>query len=223
MSTYGKIDTLYQRDEHHKLHIDSLRIKRPLLETIDTWVATEKVDGTNIRIGFARDIFDSRIVMGPFVGGRSDKADTPKDLVAHCEAAVDYEMARQIMDLHDLQTLTLFGEGYGAGIQKGGGDYRPDKGFILFDVLVKGMDGRQRWLDEDAISDTATDFDLPRVPILGLDSIENWTKLVYNGIESQVAINPGKQAEGVVLRPVEPLYDQRGNRLLVKIKTRDFA
>jgi hypothetical protein len=33
---------------------------------------------------------------------------------------------------------------------------------------------------------------------------------------------PDHKAEGIVARPLEPLYDNRGERLILKLKTKDF-
>jgi hypothetical protein len=41
------------------------------------------------------------------------------------------------------------------------------------------------------------------------------------GFTSQ--IGPSHPAEGLVGRPVEALFDKKGHRLIVKLKTKDFA
>ena len=39
----------------------------------------------------------------------------------------------------------------------------------------------------------------------------------YHTVESMA-----RMAEGIVARPIEPLYDRRGKRVIIKLKTKDF-
>ena len=52
-------------------------------------------------------------------------------------------------------------------------------------------------------------------------TLEEATAKVKAGFKS--ALNGGiKDAEGLVGRPVEALFDKKGHRLIVKLKTKDF-
>ena len=51
--------------------------------------------------------------------------------------------------------VILFGEGYGPRIQKGGGKYRDDASFILFDVYLPQ---KNLWMKRDAVEDIAKTF-----------------------------------------------------------------
>lgn len=59
--------------------------------------------------------------------------------------------------------VVLFGEGYGAKIQKGDGNYRSDVSFILFDVYLPEQN---LWLKRDALEDIAKTFGIDVVPIV---------------------------------------------------------
>lgn len=208
MNTYPKIDTLFKRDDSHQI---TNEYRRPVVATISQWVGTEKVDGTNIRIHSGED--------GSIdIGGRTDNAQLPVPLVAHLQElrpALELNF-KGIKADHGLSTITLFGEGYGPKIQ-GGGNYRDDQGFILFDVQVDG----RAWLNDLAVSETAARLNIPRVPVLGVLGLDEWIDMARDGFESRCSVRP-RPAEGVVCRPIEPLYDQRGSRIIVKIKTKDF-
>jgi hypothetical protein len=55
---------------------------------------------------------------------------------------------------------------------------------------------------------------------------EEATAYVRSGFHSHLALkNRGitHPAEGLVGRPVEALFDKKGHRLIVKLKTKDFA
>lgn len=57
------------------------------------------------------------------------------------------------------------------------------------------------------------------VPDFGEMTLEEATQLVRGGLPSRIGSG---QAEGLVGRPSEALFDKKGQRLIVKLKTRDF-
>lgn len=213
MREYPKIDTLLERDDKFKV---TNVLKRPVLADIAKWIVTEKVDGTNIRVSYSREETAIKI------GGRSDNAQIHADLVRYLfETFTPEKFAPLFTPDSDVATrITLFGEGYGAGIQKGGG-YRPDKAFILFDVLIELRD-EAWWQDDVTVTDFASRLGIQRVPILGEWSLGEIMERVRASIPSVVA--EGRlQMEGIVARTREPLFDKRGQRLILKLKTKDYA
>jgi len=120
--------------------------------------------------------------------------------------------------------ITLYGEGYGARIQKGGGNYREGVSFRLFDVLVDG----KWWLDWVSVCDVAKKLEIKTVPMLGepwelaelVDQAKAgfWSRVAFEDSERQ-----GVMAEGIVARTDPYLYDKHGRPLRFKLKTRDFA
>jgi hypothetical protein len=69
--------------------------------------------------------------------------------------------------------------------------------------------------------DVASKLSLDAVPLIGEMSLADATEKVRAGFPS--LINGGKaQAEGMVGRPSEALFDKKGSRLIVKLKTKDF-
>lgn len=207
---YPKIETLFKRGDDHRL-TDELR--RPVFGTISEWVMTEKVDGTNIRIRYDRDP-DGEVAY--LIGGRTENAQIPAPLIDHIRG-LDHDAVTEIMNRHEIDRLTLFGEGYGPKIQ-GGGDYRDDQGFIVFDMLAND----RFWLTDAAVTANAEEIGIPRVPILGHADLRSIINLVRDGFESRCAARV-RLAEGIVARPVEPLFDARGERLILKLKTKDFS
>lgn len=206
MKEYHKIETLFERVDDFRV-TDQLR--NPVIGDISRWVVTEKVDGMNIRICLTAED-EVRI------GGRTDNAQLPVDLMDHIRATFTADAMKALRLGDDPYQLTLYGEGYGAGIQKGG-DYRPDKAVILFDARVND----EWWLSDEAVTDIAAKLDVPRVPILGTWSLPEIVERVQAGIPSECADTP-RQAEGIVARPVRPLYDHRKKRLILKLKTKDY-
>lgn len=213
-STYHKIETLFERDE--KFIVDPTKLKKPVLGTISLWDVTEKIDGTNIRVILSED-------GAVKFGGRSDNAQFHVGLLHKLVVMFPPEAVQRAFWLDGPVSAVLYGEGYGAGIQKGG-SYRPDVNFRLFDVLVGG----KWWLDWTAVCDVANKLGISTVPYLGQWTLQEIVERVRAGIPSEVtkeesATTNSFIAEGIVARPLEPLFDRKGARVILKLKTKDFG
>jgi RNA ligase len=209
MSEYHKIETLYHRDDKSFRINQEMILKNPVYGIIKTWRWTEKIDGTNIRVIFR----NGQVTFG----GKTDNAQIHADLVKYLyDTFTPALMDAAFPDVVDTDTLVvLYGEGYGAGIQKGG-DLSPTKKFILFDVRVG-----EWWLSHENVADVAQKLGIDMVPDFGEMTLEDATALVKAGFQSK--LNGGiAKAEGLVGRPMEALFDKKGSRLIVKLKTKDF-
>lgn len=197
---------------------------------------TEKVDGTNIRVELMR-VEDSLVVK---FAGRTDNATIPAPLLEklheifpeHPTKAYPSNREANILDwmrYHNLHGVTLYGEGYGPKIQ-GGGKYRDDHSFVLFDVKIG-----EWWLNGDSVKDIAINLGIDVVPTIGRGTLQDAIDIVSTGItfNSHGTITRwgagGLQsswgdflAEGIVARPVVPMYDRMGNRIITKVKSVDF-
>ena len=185
------------------------------LQDLD-WVWREKVDGTNIRIHITTQSTSG----WPEVefGGRTDNAQLPAPLVAVLNQMFNTDEAKGlIMEQFEQSTLQegviLFGEGYGAGIQKGGA-YGPVN-FILFDVRIGNT-----WLMESDVTQVACGLGVNRVPLVGRGPLWSAVNLVKSG--QLVSAWPDVEPEGIVAVPSVPLFDRRGNRIIVKVKGVDY-
>jgi hypothetical protein len=213
---YTKIDTLFERDQN--FNVDLTRLRHPVFATISEWDVTEKIDGTNIRV-----LMDEQGHVT--FGGRTDRAQMPTDLFQYLLATFTPAkmQAAFLRDSEPLPSVVLYGEGYGPGIQKGGGAYRKDKSFRLFDVLVGG----RWWLDWTNTVDVANKLHIFTAPYLGRWTLDEIVGRVRAGLPSMVAFaetgSPSVPAEGIVARPIEPLFDKRGRRVILKLKTKDFG
>lgn len=208
MSEYHKIQTIFKRDmESKRKTLIEGEWTTPEFEFLagNIWTFTEKVDGTNIRIIFR----DGKLEYG----GRTERAQIPALLVARLNERflpLAERMAEAFPD-----GAVLYGEGYGAKIQKGGGNYRPDQDFVLFDVRVG-----EWWLQRDDVEDVARRLDLDVVPVIGEGTLYDAMEMAKAGIASTWG---DFQAEGIVARPKTEMRARDGQRLIAKIKCRDFA
>lgn len=213
---YHKIETLYERNMD-TFKVDPTQLKNRTYSLIKAWQFTEKIDGTNIRaIWQPADVNAAGEIDIPeklSFGGKTDNAQIHSDLIRYLYDTITAEKMRSVFPDTD---AVIYGEGYGAGIQKGG-LYGPTKKFIVFDVLVGG----KWWLSWENTCDVAGKLGLEVVPFVGEMSLEEATEMVRTGFKSR--LNGGQMpAEGLVGRTAEPLFDKKGHRLIVKLKTKDF-
>lgn len=211
MKEYHKIETLFERDTGGSKKLIPWKWRNDTVAYLAdfNWIWTEKVDGTNIRVHW-----DGHSVA---FGGRTDRAQIPADLMNYLVNTFGGETNAQLFEQKFGETeVTLYGEGYGPKIQKGGGLYRSDVSFILFDVSVGDV-----WLTRDSVEDIAASFGIDVVPVVGIGPLGAAIDFVKQRPAS--LLSEKAQMEGVVARPVVELKDRMGRRLIVKIKVRDFC
>jgi hypothetical protein len=149
------------------------------------------------------------------IGGRTDNANMPADLVQTVLGIVTPEKMAASFQC----PVVLYGEGYGGKIQNGTG-YSLTKKFILFDVFVDN----QWWLNQEQVEDVGAKLGLDVVPVIGDMSLECATLFVQEGFTTHIpGASPTKKAEGLVGRPIETLYDKHHHRIITKLKTKDFT
>ena len=207
MKEYPKIPGPYKRNiepgpDRNKI-IEGLWTSPELRALADTsWTWTEKVDGTNIRVHW-----NGHAVT---LGGRTANAQIPAKLVAVLQTLFTEELFEQVFQDGE---ATLYGEGYGAGIQSGG-IYRQDQSFVLFDVVAGGF-----WLRRPDVMDVADKFGIESVPVVLSGPISEAINYVRRGFPSRWE---KATPEGLVGTAPEGILDRAGRRIMVKVKTKDF-
>ena len=219
MAEYQKIQTLFKRDERNIIIPDQFTY--PEFEVLKDlkWECTEKIDGTNIRIELESSGNPEDGIIMSFKG-RTDKAVIPEHLLTKLNWLFDREHLMEVLNITDETqdcNITLYGEGYGAKIQKGGNYISNDVNFILFDVKIGKW-----WLDREAIKDIANKLGINVVPLMGYMTIPEAIEYVKKGFKSTIAENKDYDAEGLVLKAPCGLLKRDGERLITKIKTVDF-
>lgn len=212
MKTFQKIDSPFRRDpENPRLLSDQWRNPTiGMLAGFPIWEATEKLDGTNIRIGWD----GYRITFG----GRTDNADTSKVLLDALDATFRadgieewFEEKFPVGPNGESPEVVLYGEGVGPGSVKGASKYAKESSFIGFDVSVG-----EKYLAPSSVREIFKILGVPTAPVLAENvTLDSLIDTVRGGLTSTYG---DFVAEGVVARTVESLYDQRGSRLIVKLK-----
>jgi hypothetical protein len=113
----------------------------------------------------------------------------------------------------------IYGEFFGKKIQAGG-NYDKDKNrFSIFDICMQGW-----WIPIDMLNEYAVKLGFTVAPYIGQMTIDEAEKMVMKGFKTLVpdVSNPDYLEEGIVARPIVPIKDPRGRRIIVKIKTCDY-
>lgn len=213
MPGYHKIDSVYKRDPADKykrfLTDQYTRPEFELLKDID-WTWTEKIDGTNVRVGW-----DGAAVQ---FGGRTDAAQMPMRLLTWLQSKFTPELMTQVLGVQG--GIVLYGEGYGPGIQDGGYDTNSEQRFILFDVLATDQVERPCWFARESVVDFAGQLGIDIVPVVGHGTIAEAIEFVKVPRQSPCGT---RLSEGIVLRPTVELLSRFGGRIITKLKLRDFV
>ncbi len=213
MKEYHKIQTVFKRNPETKFKTllegeYSFPEFRYLKDNL--WLFTEKVDGTNIRI-----MWNGTDIQ---IGGKTDNAQLHGDLIVNInkllEGKIDYFKENFIPPQGQDVAVCLYGEGYGAGIQKGGGNYRQEKGFVLFDIKIGDY-----WLQREDVEEIAIKLNIDIVPIVAMGRLEDMVNLVKKGFNSKWG---EFLSEGIVARPSTELKTRNGQRIITKLKHKDF-
>jgi hypothetical protein len=204
MKKYHKINTVFKRGPRKELLEGEFSLPEFEYLKDTTWVWTEKVDGTNIRVrwnGLKLEYL-----------GKTDSARIPEplhDVLTTCL------LASRLMEVFGMTSVCLYGEGYGPSIGKGGKNWRgKPHGFMLFDVRIG-----EWWLQRDSLEDIATRLYVDLVPLLGKGTLSTMVELCSRGFQSKFG---DFQAEGVIAQPSVQLFNRKGERIITKLKCADF-
>ena len=208
MIEYHKIETLFERDVKGTKKLIEGKYRNEAVEYLkdNMWVFTEKIDGTNIRV-----CWDGHKVT---FAGRTERANIPAHLENKLtELFLNDETEQLFEQMFGEKEVILFGEGYGHKIQNGD-DYRDDVSFILFDVMINDY-----YQPRAAVTGIAESFGIEVVPIVFVGTIADAVEFVKKQPKSTI----GKaDMEGLVGKPRVEMKDRAGNRIIVKVKARDF-
>ena len=218
MQRYHKIQSIFYRDPEtkYKTFIEG-KFTDPsfgILQNVP-WDFSEKIDGTNIRIGW--NGYNVRLA------GRSDNAELPGQLRIYLEEYFTDDLLCSIFQ--GAEGVTLIGEGYGGKIQKMGKIYGDDQRFILFDVFVEPNENNPLgiWLERDAVTDIACQLGIPCVPVIFTNTLlVGYLKLKEHPDYKSLVSQTGAPLEGFVARPQVELRNKFGGRIITKIKGKDF-
>jgi len=98
--------------------------------------------------------------------------------------------------------------------KSGGGKYRQDPDFVLFDVKID-----EWWLQQHDVEDIAEKLEIDTVPIIGTGTLREMVEMAKSGFKSRWG---DFTAEGIVAKPAVELKSRNEERIITKIKYKDF-
>jgi len=215
---YPKIHAPFKRDMdapgHPLIPGDYARPEFQILSDL-AWDVTEKIDGTNLQVSW----FPDTGALG--FGGRTVRAEIPIFLVEVLERYFSADLLSSVFD----DPVVLFGEGFGAKVQRGGGYVSVDgeHDFALFDVFFPRLQGPGAWAGPGAVSDIAVALGVPSVPHLARWTLREAIDYVRTPQCPRSGFGQGPPIEGVVLTAPLCLRNAHGGLIKTKVKRRDFV
>ena len=167
-NTYQKINTIFMRDAKNVI-MPYEPFVEPEFEYLRglKWRGEEKIDGTNMRIEVTKEeVWDDPmepcvlegVKFNVRIAGKTDNAQIPKNLLKHMQEKYPNEKIlaslglKEFIPVSEWETehnwleydqipniYTIYGEGYGEGIQSGGWYIKGGNEFIVFDVKVNDI------------------------------------------------------------------------------------
>jgi ATP-dependent RNA circularization protein (DNA/RNA ligase family) len=207
MTEYHKIQSIFKRDMESpgkKLIIGEWSTPEFIYLANCQWEFTEKVDGTNVRV-----IWDGKNIA---FRGRTDRAVLPIELLRVLDSTFT-PLKSKFLERFGETEVVLYGEGYGPKIQNGA-KYSSTASFVLFDIKIGCW-----YLQRADLASIADEFKVEAVPVVGYGTLFQAVERAVDGFPS---LWGAFEAEGIVARPVVRLLAASGERLIAKIKCRDF-
>ena len=159
LKEYHKIKTIFKRGSDHKIIIGDYSSDAFEYLKDCTWVGTEKVDGTNIRV-----MWDGKSLT---FGGRTDNASITTNLATRLQN-IFFPKIKWFIDVFPNKNICLYGEGYGVGIQKAGSNYIPNgNDFVLFDAFSGA------WMQREDVERIADQLEIKTVPIVCVGNLNH--------------------------------------------------
>ena len=124
-----------------------------------------------------------------------------------------YEVALEEVPIY------VYGEYFGEGIQKCGKRYiTKGNSFVVFDIKQQGW-----WTPKDVRDSICKELGLETVPFIGVMTLAEIEDMVRKGFATKfAAADPTLLEEGIVARPIIPLFDGSNKRIIVKVKYCDY-
>jgi len=197
---------------------------QPEFAIIEKWQLQEKIDGTNIRVSFtSKPSKNHPILMYDVesnIHGRNHDSIVPKELIPVLKGIFTHDRILSALGKYfDAASCNVwfFGEGYGPKIQKVGGNYRSDPGFILFDVYANGV-----WLSRENVQFVADALGITTPPIIG-EMTEDEVVAYIKSRPLSLCSEKEQVMEGVICRTNPMLLTGNHEPLMMKLKCRDFS
>lgn len=192
--------------------IENLRHFPDVLQAGEEVLVTEKIHGTNVRLGMIEGV----MLAGSH--GLQRRRPAPEAMASHTywfPTTLEPVTALLAALQKHYRQVILFGEVYGSGIQKLDYGQKAGLGFVAFDLYAEG-----KYLDYDTFQALCQTHGVATVPALGRGP---YTLQRVQELSGGPTTLPGRHIrEGVVVRPTRERYDARIGRVILKYLNDDY-
>lgn len=215
------------------------RIRNEGFDVTETWVAREKIHGTNFSVIVTKDSISAAKRTGPILPGE----DFFGYEIVMKKYDAGFKAIQKILTTglnQVVESYQIFGEFAGGGIQKGV-DYGA-KDFYVFDIKVTTPNGSD-YIDDYMMTLMCNTFGFKMAPLLGRGKFDDLSRLPnmldvvvneYNKAAEEdltaanlkiwdAVVSDSNIAEGYVLKPCYPKFFANGSRVAIKCKNSKFS
>lgn len=196
--------------------IENMRSYPGVLRQGERVVATEKIHGTNVRVGFVRE---DRIVI-KMAGSRTLRRKEPMSYAGNIywfPWSIDSvrDLMIELSSKADVQSVVLYGEVFGSKIQAYDYGVKGALGFRAFDLMINGS-----YVDATSFYTWCTSFGIETAPIIYIGEFDLSSIAEISNGGSFVGGDHGR--EGVVVRPMNERFDPAVGRVILKYVGDDY-
>lgn len=224
MHFYKKILAPFKRQNPSDRLVDETLFSRLEYEYLkdNQWIWTEKVDGTNVGIHYDGNKID-------FLG-HQDSSEIQSNVLTYLNGRFNNDSFISIMEAtFGEKEVILFGECYGKGVGPGN-QYSSCLSFIMFDIFIGSIKDTVNggvYLARASIDEIGNALQIAVVPIILTGTIEEAVNLVKSKQKSTIVTIGSKTEnkaymEGLVGKPLIDLRIMSGERIMCKVKMKDF-
>lgn len=210
---YPKIRSVYWRDMDGEAKIIQGKYSKDYFEYLANleWVGTEKLDGMNVGL-----VWDGHSIS---FQGRTEQTNFSKPQIEWLNETFNNHEVEEILEQQFGETPAVFyGELVGKGIQAYGAKYHPNSyRYVVFDIQANGV-----WYNRGAVEYFARAIGAEVTPVLIRGTLPDLVKFVRQKPADTMAYGL-LQSEGLVARPKIELQDNKGERIITKIKVGDVC
>jgi len=217
---------------HNYTNIQNLRNHPDRLCYGEPLVVTEKIHGTNSRVGWVRNAEEGMVDMLDLVVGTHKTQRDPDDCGIYGLPMDLYgeAMAHVVLWLEEhrdeeegrINSVIFFGEIFGAGVQDLHYGAKTEKGYRLFDIAVNGE--YINWMSLEHLTGM---FGIPLVPVI-TRGVFDFEQLLEEA-EGDTRLDDSHIREGIVIRPMvqeltwgKGTQDPNPKRMIFKILSSEY-
>lgn len=224
---YPKIYAPFARNSANDKYVDTKKWSKPEFETLKDidWQWTAKADGTNIRVYWNGDKAE--------FFGHTDRSQLSEKTLKYLNSVFGTPEAESVFEnLYGSRSVNVYGEFCSSEMNQSYG--HPDGIFYPFDV----QDAENgQWWNRDCVHEFAEKFGLKEAPLVFRGTIaeaveyvqkasaewnKSFEKLFFQGYEVCCPYAVNAPLEGIVGRPPVELLNMKGERVICKVKCKDF-